>query len=245
MVIAKQPKKDVLINELTIMKESKHPNIVNFIDAHLVNEELWVVMEYIEGGSLTDIIEAANLSEPFIALLCREILSGLVYLHDRETPVIHRDIKSDNILLGSNCSIKITDFGFGAKLGDLADKRNSIVGTTYWMAPEVIKGEKYSTKVDVWSLGILAIEMCEGDPIYAEETTIKALFLITKQGKPPFKNPEKMSESFKNFIDTCTIMDPNNRPFSKDLLKHPFLEQSCNKEVVLEYVKFAQNANKH
>merc|ERR1712218_318295 len=140
MVIAKQAKKEVLRNEILIMKESHHDNIINFLDAYMVDGEIWVSMEFVDGGALTDVIFANEnqLTEAHIAFVCYKVLLGLEYLHARPRPVIHRDIKSDNILMGLDGSVKITDFGFSAQLNAQA-KRQTVAGTSYWMAPEVIK----------------------------------------------------------------------------------------------------------
>jgi len=241
MVIAKQAKKEVLTNEILIMKESHHENIVNFLDAYLVEGEIWVAMEFIDGGALTDVIFANEnlLTEAHIAFVCHQVLLGLEYLHSRPRPVIHRDIKSDNILMGVNGSCKITDFGFSAQL-NAQSKRQTVAGTSYWMAPEVIKGEEYGPKVDVWSLGIMAHEMYEGEPPYMEKDPIKALFLIVSKGRPPFKNANKLSSDFKNFVEIATRMDPDERPSTTELLQHPFLEKRCDMSVMLPLIEKAK-----
>ncbi|KAL6054228.1 signal transducing kinase of the PAK [Balamuthia mandrillaris] len=243
MIIARQVKSDIVVNEIMIMKESQHPSIVNYIDSYIVNGTLWVVMELIEGGSLAELLEVCKtMSETQIALVCKITLAGLEYLHTRPNPIIHRDIKSDNILMGKDGSIKITDFGYGAQLGGGgADKRASVVGTTYWMAPEVVKGKEYSCKVDVWSLGIMAIEMFEGEPPYMNESMLRALFLIASKGCPEFKNPAAMSEEFKDFIHQCTIMEPEDRPSSTDLLSHPFLQMAGPVSELLPLVERTHN----
>jgi serine/threonine protein kinase len=226
MIMSKQVKQDIIINEIQIMKDSHHHAIVNYIDSYIVEGTLWVVMELINGGSLAELIEVCKtMCETQIATVCKAVLEGLEYLHTRPNPIIHRDIKSDNILLGLDGSIKITDFGYGAQLGGGAgqDKRASVVGTTYWMAPEVVKGKDYTCKVDVWSLGIMALEMIEGEPPYINESMLRALFLIASKGCPDFRDPDGMSEEFKDFIRSCTVMDADQRPSSTQLLSHPFL----------------------
>jgi len=226
MIIAKQVKSDIVINEIMIIKESQHFAIVNYIDSYIVKDSLWVIMEYVDGGSLTEMITVCqSIPERLIATICKITLAGLEYLHTRANPIIHRDIKSDNILMGLDGSVKITDFGYGAQLGGATDRRASVVGTTYWMAPEVVRGKEYTCKVDVWSLGIMAIECLEGEPPYMNESMLRALFLIASKGCPDLKKPEAMSPEFKDFIKQCTIMEPDERPSSSELMSHPFFSK--------------------
>lgn len=179
MDFEKQPKKDIIVNEVIVMRALHHANIVDYVDSFLFKDEVWIVMEYMEGGCLTDVICANLMNEGQIAAVSREIAQGLEHLH--EYGIIHRDIKSDNVLLSPTGDIKLStyhgllfwcnnltlaasltlaDFGFCGQISDpVKGKRTTMVGTPYWMAPEVVTRKEYGTKVDIWSLGIVAIGM--------------------------------------------------------------------------------------
>ncbi|WVQ81098.1 hypothetical protein IAT38_003220 [Cryptococcus sp. DSM 104549] len=223
MNLEKQPKQDLIINEILVMREETHPNIVNYKDSYLFGGDLWVVMEYMEGGSLTDVVTAHCMSEGQIAAVSREVCEGLRHLHDRG--VIHRDIKSDNILLSLRGDIKLTDFGFCARIADPTQtKRTTMVGTPYWMAPEVVMRKEYGPKVDIWSLGILAIEMLEGEPPYLNENPVRALYLIATNGTPQVKDWDKLSGNFRQYLNLTLCVDAAKRPTALQLLGCEFFK---------------------
>ncbi|KAG7887423.1 hypothetical protein KL936_004120 [Ogataea polymorpha] len=239
----KQSRKELIVNEILVMKDSQHDNIVNFIEAYLNGSaDLWVIMEYMEGGCLTDVIDNnPEISEEQIAAICYETTKGLQHLHKKN--FIHRDIKSDNVLLDAKGNVKITDFGFCAKLTTEKSKRATMVGTPYWMAPEVVRQKEYDEKVDVWSLGIMAIEMVEGEPPYLNEEPLKALYLIVSNGTPTLKNPEALSSEFMDFLSVCLCVEVKYRARTDELLQHRFFKKACPTAELAKLLEFKYDSS--
>lgn len=239
MNLEQQPKKELIVNEILVMKGSRHKNIVNFIDSYLSEGTLWVIMEYMEGGSLTEVVTHSVMTEGQIGAVCRETLEGLQFLHAKG--VIHRDIKSDNILLSLTGDIKLTDFGFCAQINETNLKRTTMVGTPYWMAPEVVSRKEYGPKIDIWSLGIMTIEMIDGEPPYLNETPLRALYLIATLGTPEVKEPETLSPVLKEFLDWSLKVQPDERSTAEELLSHEFILQADKCISLSPLVKYARS----
>ncbi|EPX71192.1 STE/STE20/PAKA protein kinase Shk1 [Schizosaccharomyces octosporus yFS286] len=240
MNINQQPKKEFIVNEILVMKSHHHKNIVNFIDTFFFKSELWMIMEYMRGGSLTEVVTNNTLTEGQMATICRETLEGLRHLH--RNGIVHRDIKSDNILLSLQGDVKLTDFGFCAQINSQMSKRTTMVGTPYWMAPEVVTRKEYGFKVDVWSLGIMAIEMVEGEPPYLNENPLRALYLIATIGTPKVSRSELLSSAFNDFLTKSLNVNPKIRPSSEELLRHPFLKKSVPLTSLIPLIKSIHRA---
>nr|XP_057915992.1 TRAF2 and NCK-interacting protein kinase-like isoform X6 [Doryrhamphus excisus] len=230
--------------EINMLKKySHHRNIATYYGAFIkknppgMDDQLWLVMEFCGAGSVTDLIKNTkgnSLKEEWIAYVCREILRGLTHLHQHK--VIHRDIKGQNVLLTENAEVKLVDFGVSAQLDRTVGRRNTFIGTPYWMAPEVIACDEnpdatYDFKSDLWSLGITAIEMAEGAPPLCDMHPMRALFLIPRNPAPRLKS-KKWSKKFQSFIESCLVKSHGQRPSTEQLLKHPFIRDLPNERQV-------------
>ncbi|XP_077945777.1 traf2 and NCK-interacting protein kinase isoform X16 [Gasterosteus aculeatus] len=230
--------------EINMLKKySHHRNIATYYGAFIkknppgIDDQLWLVMEFCGAGSVTDLIKNTkgnSLKEEWTAYICREILRGLTHLHQHK--VIHRDIKGQNVLLTENAEVKLVDFGVSAQLDRTVGRRNTFIGTPYWMAPEVIACDEnpeatYDFKSDLWSLGITAIEMAEGAPPLCDMHPMRALFLIPRNPAPRLKS-KKWSKKFQSFIESCLVKSHSQRPSTEQLLKHPFIRELPNERQI-------------
>lgn len=213
-----------IIKEISIMQQCNSPHVVRYYGSYFKNSDLWIVMEYCGAGSVSDIIRlrSKTLTEDEIAAILQSTLKGLEYLHFMRK--IHRDIKAGNILLNAEGQAKLADFGVAGQLTDTMAKRNTVIGTPFWMAPEVIQEIGYNCVADIWSLGITAIEMAEGKPPYADIHPMRAIFMIPTNPPPTFRNPDQWSEPFKDFVSQCLVKNPENRATATQLLQHPFIK---------------------
>ncbi|XP_076761691.1 MAP4K3-like protein hppy isoform X8 [Xylocopa sonorina] len=246
-VIKLEPGDDFAIiqQEILMMKDCRHPNIIAYYGSYLRRDKLWICMEYCGGGSLQDIYHITGpLSEIQIAYMCRETLLGLAYLHSMGK--MHRDIKGANILLTEAGDVKLADFGVSAQITATINKRKSFIGTPYWMAPEVAAVERkggYNQLCDIWACGITAIELAELQPPMFDLHPMRALFLMSKSGfKPPtLKDRDKWSPTFHNFVKVALTKNPKKRPTAEKLLQHAFFQGEMSKRLALELLQKVSN----
>eukprot|EP00063_Salmo_salar_P086818 XP_014061653.1 PREDICTED: mitogen-activated protein kinase kinase kinase kinase 3-like isoform X12 [Salmo salar] len=246
-VIKLEPGEDfeVVQQEIIMMKDCKHSNIVAYFGSYLRRDKLWISMEYCGGGSLQDIYHVTGpLSESQIAYMSRETLQGLYYLHNKGK--MHRDIKGANILLTDNGYVKLADFGVSAQITATLAKRKSFIGTPYWMAPEVAAVERkggYNQLCDIWAVGITAIELAELQPPMFDLHPMRALFLMTKSNfqSPKLKDKVKWGNNFHHFVKLSLTKNPKKRPTAEKLLQHPFVSQPLSRTLAIELLDKSNN----
>jgi serine/threonine-protein kinase 24/25/MST4 len=224
---------DDIIQEIAILSGLQSPYVTKYHGSYLKGSDLWIIMEYCSGGSCGDLLKPGLIPEDYICIIVRELLLGLEYLH--ADGKLHRDIKAANILLGANGQVKLADFGVSGQLTATMTKKNTFVGTPFWMAPEVIKQSGYDHKADIWSLGITALELALGEPPYSDIHPMKVLFLIPKNPAPVLEG--NFSKDFKDFVHRCLRKEPRERPSARDLLKHPWVRKAKRTAYLTELIE--------
>lgn len=230
---------DEILNEIKIMKQCRSPYIISYYGSYFKDNELWIVMEFCGAGSVSDLMRITDktMNEDQIAVIAKDALKGLIYLHSKRK--IHRDIKAGNILLNNKGEGKLADFGVSGQLSDTMAKRQTVIGTPFWMAPEVIQEVGYDVKADLWSLGITAIEMAEGKPPYSNIHPMRAIFMIPSRPPPKLTEPDKWTKEFNDFVAQCLTKNPEQRPAATELLKHPFISKAKTTAVLTAVIEEA------
>ncbi|CAI2356357.1 unnamed protein product [Caenorhabditis sp. 36 PRJEB53466] len=252
MNINEEEEDEIKLEINMLKKHSHHRNVATYYGAFIKklpsstgkHDQLWLVMEFCGSGSVTDLVKntkGQSLKEEWIAYICREILRGLYHLH--QSKVIHRDIKGQNVLLTDSAEVKLVDFGVSAQLDKTVGRRNTFIGTPYWMAPEVIACDEnpeatYDSRSDLWSLGITALEMAEGHPPLCDMHPMRALFLIPRNQPPKLnKRNKKWSKKFELFIETVLVKDYHQRPYTDALLRHQFIKDQPHERTIRHSIK--------
>jgi len=230
---------DVLTREISVLQQCHSSYIVAYKGTFRQKNNIWIVMEYCDSGSLSDIIDYCEitLTEAQIAAAMKMALQGLTYLHSRRK--IHRDLKAANILVTTKGDCKLADFGVSAEMKSTMEKRKTPIGTPHWMAPEVINSHqtKYDMKADIWSLGITAYELAVGAPPHAQANQMRAIYLISKSPPPTLPNAQKWSKEFQEFLTLCLQKNPTARADALTLLQCPFIARAGSSQIIADLVK--------
>ena len=232
-----------LMDEIVFQRAITHANICTLYECYIIKNQVVMAMEIMDGGMLTDYCSLQqSMPEPVLAYTAKNILMGLAAIH--KVFRVHRDIKSDNILVNRAGNVKLADFGFAAFMSEEESKRSSTVGTPFWMAPELIKGIAYDTGVDVWSFGITMIEMTDGEPPLMRFPVMRALLLITLEPPPtPKQSSCKFSHDLLHFVAKALIKEPGKRATAEQLLLHPFLRRACSQDDFAAFVSKTKGAH--
>ncbi|KYR00745.1 protein serine/threonine kinase [Tieghemostelium lacteum] len=215
------------IKEIRVLEYANHPNIITYHDSYLVGDEMWIVMEFMEGGTLTEACQQYPFQESNIAYVAKEALQGLQYLHQNH--LVHRDLKSQNIMMTTNGEIKLIDFGLCSSFAN-KKQRVRMCGSPLWMPPEMIQQKPHSYSADIWSLGVSLLELANRNQIH-KKNPVKTMFMVGTEGiKEPFEDPNRWSDQFHDFIRQCLNIDAAKRPSADQLLRHPFLNCADNKK---------------
>uniref|UniRef100_A0A914CJG1 non-specific serine/threonine protein kinase n=1 Tax=Acrobeloides nanus TaxID=290746 RepID=A0A914CJG1_9BILA len=224
--------------EVLVLSQCSSPNVNKYFGSYIKGSQLFIILEYFACGSAADLRRSGRLEEEEIAIILCEVLRALIYLHKQR--IIHRDVKSANIFISENGSIKLGDFGVAAMLC-YRDETNTFVGTPYWMAPEVLKRGYYNTKADIWSFGITAIELANGDPPLRDLPAMQAITVIPRRPAPNLSG--EWRKPYKDFVDLCLVKDPNERPSASYLFEHIFIQKIKNRKRLSS--KFIHRALEH
>eukprot|EP00127_Corallochytrium_limacisporum_P005514 Clim_evm31s207 gene=Clim_evmTU31s207 len=219
--------------EIAILTRLSSDFVTRYFASFVVDTHIWIVMEFLGGGSALDLCQPGSIPEPHALVILHQVLKGLEYLHD--TGHVHRDVKAANVLLTEKGDVKLADFGVSGTLSRTISKRNTFVGTPYWMAPEVIKQIAYDQKADVWSLGITAIEILKGAPPRSEIHPMKVLFIIPREPEPELEGD--YSRNIKELVSICLQKDPSKRPSASELLRHRAFQKVRKPAVLVELIE--------